>query len=427
MYSRDGYILMRWIQLLLTTMLFLGHADLQAGEVEVLHWWTSGGEAKSVLLLKQLLEKEGHKWKDFAVAGGGGESAMTVLKTRAISGNPPAAAQMKGLTINEWAKLGFLANLNPVAQAENWSSLIPPQVAAHMQYKNKYVAVPVNVHRVNWLWVNHKIFKQHRLSVPKTMKEFFEVAEKLKSKGIIPLAHGGQPWQDATLFESVALEALGPKQYKKAFVEHDKRALNSSAMIRALTNLRKMKQYIDKNAPGRDWNQATHMVIEGKAAMQIMGDWAKGEWTSAHKVAGHDYLCVASPGTQNLFSYNIDSFAFFKLKDKNNTQAQHQLAKTILTPNFQLIFNKAKGSIPVRTDLDISDWDACAKSSMKTYIEGINLNKVVPSWSHGMATTGQVQGAIYDIITNFFNDDRVSIENTVRRLAKEVSAGSRTR
>ena len=76
----------------------------QAGDVEVLHWWTSGGEAKAAAELKSSMQKKGHTWKDFAVAGGGGDAAMTVLKSRVVSGNAPAAAQIKGPSIQEWAR-----------------------------------------------------------------------------------------------------------------------------------------------------------------------------------------------------------------------------------------------------------------------------------------------------------------------------------
>ena len=89
-----------------------------AGEVEVLHYWTSGGEAKSAAELKKMMEAKGHTWKDFAVAGGGGDNAMTVLKSRVVSGNPPAAAQVKGPAIQEWASEGVLANMDAVAKAE---------------------------------------------------------------------------------------------------------------------------------------------------------------------------------------------------------------------------------------------------------------------------------------------------------------------
>jgi glucose/mannose transport system substrate-binding protein len=47
----------------------------QAGEVEVLHWWTSGGEAKAARRTEgHDAEAKGHSWKDFAVAGGGGDA-----------------------------------------------------------------------------------------------------------------------------------------------------------------------------------------------------------------------------------------------------------------------------------------------------------------------------------------------------------------
>ena len=131
----------------------------RAGEVEVLHYWTSGGEAKAASALKATLQAKGHSWKDFAVAGGGGDSAMTVLKSRVVSGNAPAAAQIKGPSIQEWGAEGVLANLDDVAKANNWDALLPKVVSDVMKYKGNYVAVPVNVHRVNWLWANPEALK----------------------------------------------------------------------------------------------------------------------------------------------------------------------------------------------------------------------------------------------------------------------------
>ena len=127
-------------------------APVRAGEVEVLHWWTSGGEAKAAAELKASMQKKGHTWKDFAVAGGGGDAAMTVLKSRVVSGNAPAAAQIKGPSIQEWAREGVLANMDAVAKAEKWDELLPKVIADGLKYKGNYVAAPVNVHRVNWLW-----------------------------------------------------------------------------------------------------------------------------------------------------------------------------------------------------------------------------------------------------------------------------------
>lgn len=407
---------------LLTLALFSTSQLSQAGEVEVLHWWTSGGEAKSVAVLKEMMEKDGHSWKDFAVAGGGGESAMTVLKTRAVSGNPPAAAQMKGHNIQEWADLGFLTNLDDVAKQGNWDGILPKVVADTAKYEGHYVAVPVNVHRVNWLWANKAIFDKEGLKVPSSWDEFFKVGDKLKADGIIPLAHGGQPWQDATLFEAIALEKLGNEDYNKAFVELDQDVLSGDKMVEAFTTFKKVRDYIDSNSPGRDWNVATSMVINGQAAMQVMGDWAKGEFSAANKQPGTDYTCSPTPGTSNSFTFNVDSFAFFQIKDKENQKAQQDLAKTILSKPFQEVFNLNKGSIPVRLDMDMSKFDQCALDSMEAFKATADTGGLVPSMAHGMSTTSYVQGAMFDVITNFFNDNDADPKTAAEKLAKAVKA-----
>ncbi|MFL9751300.1 ABC transporter substrate-binding protein [Vibrio cyclitrophicus] len=407
---------------LLTLSLLAASTFSQAGEVEVLHWWTAGGEAKSAAVLKEMIEEQGHTWKDFAVAGGGGESAMTVLKTRAVSGNPPSAAQIKGHDIQEWGGLGFLTSLDATAKQEQWDELLPEVVTKVMKWDGEYVAVPVNVHRVNWLWANPVVLEKSGVTVPTTLDEFFVAADKIKAAGFIPLAHGGQPWQDATVFEAVALDVLGSEDYNKAFVDLDMDVLSGDKMVEVFTKFKKMRDYIDSNSPGRDWNVATSMVINGEAAMQIMGDWAKGEFTAAGKVPGKDYICAPAPGTDGQFTFNIDSFAFFELSDKENQKAQQDLAKTILTKDFQEVFNLNKGSIPVRLDMDMSKFDQCALDSMATFKASAESGDLVPSMAHGLATTSYAQGAIYDVVTNFFNEKGANPKQAAAKLAKAVKA-----
>ncbi len=393
-----------------------------AGEVEVLHWWTSGGEKRAADTLQKLVEAQGHTWKDFAVAGGGGEAAMTVLKTRAVSGNPPAAAQIKGPDIQEWGELGLLTDLNDVAEKANWDELLPAQVAEVMKYDGDYVAVPVNVHRVNWLWINPEVFEKAGATPPKTLDEFFAAADKLKAAGFMPLAHGGQPWQDGTVFEDLVLSVLGPDDYHKAFVELDRDTLTGDKMVQAFTALKKLRGYVDPDAAGRDWNSATSLVINGKAGMQIMGDWAKSEWSAANKVAGKDYQCLPFPGTQGSFAYNIDSLAMFKLSNADNRKAQEDLARTVLEPEFQQFFNQNKGSIPVRLDQDMSEFDACAQQSMKDFKAAAQGAGLQPSLAHGMAASSYVQGAVFDVVTNFFNDPNGDPQKAAQQLAAAIEA-----
>ncbi|CUB06101.1 ABC transporter substrate-binding protein [Marinomonas fungiae] len=396
-------------------------ATAHAGEVEVLHWWTSGGEAASINVLKDLMTEEGHTWKDFAVAGGGGESAMTVLKSRAIAGNPPAAAQIKGPTIQEWGDLGFLTNLDAVAEKGQWDVVLPQVVSDVMKYDGHYVAAPVNVHRVNWLWANPEIFKKAGASIPTTWDQFFEAADKIKAAGFTPLAHGGQAWQDATLFEAIAL-SKGSRFYTAAFVGLDDATLRGEDMIDVFKTFKKTRDYVDSGFSGRDWNIATSMVINGDAAMQIMGDWAKGEFTAAGKKAGIDYVCYAAPGTSGQFTFNIDSLAMFQVDDKDSQKAQQDLARLMLEPTFQETFNLNKGSIPARLNMPRDKFDTCAHSSMDAFLASSTTGDLVPSMAHGMAVNSMVQGAIYDVVTNFYNSESMTAEEAVDRLARAVKA-----
>lgn len=393
-----------------------------AGEVEVLHYWTSGGEAKSVAELKKIMQSKGHTWKDFAVAGGGGDAAATVLKSRVVSGNPPAAAQIKGPAIQEWAAEGVLANLDATAKVEKWDSLLPTVVANVMKYKGNYVAAPVNVHRVNWMWANAAVLKKAGVSgAPKTWDEFFAAADKIKKAGLIAVAHGGQNWQDFTTFESVVLGVGGAKFYSDALIKLDPKALNSDTMKKSLETFRKIKGYTDPAAPGRDWNLATAMVIQEKAAFQFMGDWAKGEFTAAGKTPGKDYLCAAAPGTGNAYTFNVDSFAMFKLKDAGAQKAQADLAAAIMGTNFQEVFNLNKGSIPVRLNMDMAKFDDCAKASAKDFVATSKTGGLLPSVAHGMAIAPAAEGAIKDAVSQFWNDDKISVAAGMANIAKAAA------
>lgn len=392
---------------------------LFSAEVEVLHWWTSGGEAKSVSGLKKMLEKEGHTWKDFSVAGGNGSNAMTVLKGRAVAGNPPTAAQIKGPSIQEWAELGVLSNLDEVAKKENWDKVLPKMFSDHMKYKGHYVAVPVNVHKINWMWVNPEVFKKSGAKIPTTWSEFKISADKIKKAGFIPVAQGGQPWQEATLFEMIALGVGGADFYKKAFVDLDMDTLKSDTMKKSFDTLRMVKSYTDKNASGRDWNLATSMVYKGEAAMQFMGDWAKGEFKVAGKKIGKDYVAVPSPGTSGAYLYNIDSFAMFKQKDAEKTKAQNKLAELILSDEFQILFNQRKGSAPVKLGIDKEKFDSIGQDSMDSIVYTAKKGRLLPSMAHQMSVSDAIRGVIFDVVTNFYNSNETSDE-AVKKLASSI-------
>lgn len=390
----------------------------QASQVEVLHWWTSGGEGRAVEVLKSMWAAEGNQWQDFAVQGGGGKSAMTVLKSRALAANPPQAAHLKGFELQEWASLGFLRDLEPMADHFGWNKVMPPVVHQTLSAGGELVAVPTGIHRVNWLWINQKVLRQNGLTPPTDWPAFIKVAQTLKEKGIAPLAIGNDPWQLAILFEAVALGEGGVEFYRKAFLEQDSDTLAGADMVRVLKRFKELRALVPERFIGLGWNQATVRLEKGEAAMQIMGDWVKGDLSAASYHPGDDILCLPTPGSQGIFIYNIDSIAMFKVRDPVQLEAQSELATLIMRPDFQIRFNQAKGSIPALTQVSMQGFDRCAVQSHNDFLQAQRDGHLLPSVAEGMALPTPLQQALLDLLTGFFNDPSANPQQTAERLGR---------
>ncbi len=394
---------------------------LAASEVSVLHFWTSGGEAKALNILKSDLTSKGVGWKDEPVAGGGGGNAKTVLRARIAAGDPPTAMLMLGQDTIDWAREGLLGNLNDVAAANNWDAVLPKLVQDFVKVDGVYVSVPTNIHRVNMLWASKAAFDKIGAVPPTSWEEFNALAPKFQAAGIVSLAHGGQPWQDLTLFENVLLGVGGVDFYRKALIEGDLAALDSSTMTAVFEQMRRLRGMVDANFSGRDWNLATAMVIRGDAAMQIMGDWAKGEFTAAGKAAGRDFLCVAAPGSAKDFSFLINSFSMFSQTDPGKRQAQAAFANVIMDPANQLAFSVAKGAIPPRRDVPTTGLDSCGQTTAADLVAAQPSNRAVPTFAFGHAAPAAMVGAVSDVVTQHFNS-KMSSQDAVKRLATSVKA-----
>ena len=398
----------------LAALAFSGSVAM-AEDVEVLHWWTSGGEAAALNVLKGDLEGQGIGWQDMPVAGGGGTEAMTVLRARVAAGDPPTAVQALGFDILDWGAQGALANLNDVAAKEGWDDVVPEALQAFAKFDGKWISAPVNVHSTNWVWANKSVLDANGIAVPETWEDFTAAVEKLAAAGVTPIAHGGQAWQDATVFDAVAMSTGGPEFYKAAFIDLDEEALGSDTMKEAFDRMAFIRDHVDDNFSGRDWNLATAMVINGEAGFQMMGDWAKGEFLNAGKVPGEDFLCFRFPGTQDQVTFNADQFMMF---DQGGVVSDEQaaLASAILSTSFQSAFNVVKGSVPARTDVSNEAFDACGKQGMADLAAAASSGNLFGSMAHGHANPASVKNAIYDVVTAHFNgeyDSATAVEELV--------------
>ena len=388
--------------------------------VEVLHWWTAGGEAKALQVLKKDLEGQGVSWNDMPVAGGGGEQAMTVLRARVTSGNAPTAVQMLGFDIKDWAGEGVLANLDELASKEGWDAVVPDALKGFSKYDGHWIAAPVNVHSTNWVWANKAIFDELGLKQPGNWDELIAALDKIKAAGYTAVAHGGQAWQDATIFDAVVMATGGPDFYQASMIDTDPDALGSDTMKTVFERMAKLRSYVDDNFSGRDWNLATAMVINKEAGVQFMGDWAKGEFLNAGKVPDQDFMCFRFPGTQDAVTFNSDQFVMFKVGE-DRQDAQMKLASAVMSPTFQSAFNVVKGSVPARTDVPNDAFDACGKKGMAELAAANKKGTLFGSMAHGHSVPAGVKNAMYDVITAHFNGE-YDAETAVEELVNAVEA-----
>ena len=389
------------------------HAAAQ-NKAEVIHWWTSGGESAAIKEIASAYTKAGGTWIDTAIATGEAARAQTI--NRIVGGNPPTAAQFNtSKQYHDVIAEGLLNNVDAVAAKEKWESFLPEPIINSIKVKGHYYAVPVNIHMPGWFWYSKAAFQKAGITAePGTPDEFFAALDKLKAAGLVPLAFGGQPWQENLTFQDWLAMAGGPDLYLKFFRDRDTATVASPAFRKVLTDFKRLKSYVDPGSPGRNWNDATSLVITGKAGVQIMGDWAKGEFLAAKQTVGKEYGCFPGFGPKSPYIIAGDVFVFPRTKDPAQIRSQELLATVITSPATQVAFNIKKGSIPIRTDVDTSKMDQCAQTGL-TIMKDKSRHLPNPE----MLITPDMNGAIVDVITKYWNQDQ-SVDDAVKALQAAI-------
>jgi glucose/mannose transport system substrate-binding protein len=388
--------LKRWLP---AVLLAAASAAQAAGpKAEVMHWWTSGGESAAVRSLADAYRAGGGIWVDTAIAGA--EQARSVVLNRIIGGNAPAAAQFNTSSqFRDIVEQGILSNVDALAAREHWDQVLPQPLLNVIRIDNHYYAVPVDIHMPGWIWYSKAAFRKAGIArEPATVDELFAALDKLKAAGLVPLAHGGQAWQEHIIFMRMLADVGGKDLYLKVLRDRDQRAIQSEAFRKVLLAFKRLQSYVDRSAPGRNWNDATALLIAGKAGVQIMGDWAKGELAAAHQVAGRDYGCIPGLGSKPLYMIEGDVFVFPRTGNRETQQAQQLLANVVVAPSNQIAFNRIKGGLPVRTDLDVRTMDACAQAGvaiMKDKSRVVGFGEVY--------LTPDQNGALFDLLTTYWN------------------------
>jgi glucose/mannose transport system substrate-binding protein len=385
--------------------------------LEIFSWWTNGGEATGLSKMYDIYRQKnaGVEIINATVAGGAGTNAKTVLKTRLQGGQPPDSWQVHaGKELTAYVDAGQMEPLTQFFKDQGFDKVMPKLLLDQITYKGEIWSVPVNVHRSNVLWFNKKLFDDNKLSPPKTLDDFFKVADALKAKGVTPLAVGGKDkFETPHLFESVLLATFGPEDYPKLF--SGQIAWDDPRVKQAAETAKKMLDYANADRSSLGWADAMQLVLDGKAGMTIMGDWAHGYALSKGAKPNADYGWAAAPGTDGVFLWLSDSFGLAK-NAPHTDQAKAWLA-VCGSREGQDAFNPAKGSIPARTDADKSLYDEYLKFS----IDQFGSTKLAPSIVHGAAAPESYMTSYGNALNVFASDvDVDSLVQTLQDSAKDL-------
>ena len=399
----------------LAATVLVAASSASATELEVMHWWTSGGEAAAVGELAKAFDATGNTWVDAAIAGG--DTARPVMISRLTGGDPMGAFQFNhGRQAEELIEAGLLRDITDIAEAEGWKDIVnPTSLLDSCTVDGRIYCAPVNIHSWQWLWLSHKAYKDAGVDVPTNWDEFVAAAPKLEAAGILPMAAGQEGWQQGGLF-NVLMASLVPNEiFMSVYGDKDADVAAGPEIARvfkAAADARSMSS----NSTVQAWNDATNLVITGKAGGQIMGDWAQGEFAIAEQVAGEDYSCLPGLGVTELLSTGGDAFYFPVLKDDAQIAAQSELAALMLKPATQVAFNLKKGSLPVRGDIDLSTANDCMQKGLALLAKGALLPDT------NQLYTPDTKDQIDTLFVEFFADTSMSVEKGQAEFVKIISA-----
>lgn len=405
---------MKQITKLLTATAIVTASGAYAEDLEVMHWWTSGGEAAAVGALAKAFDATGNTWIDAAIAGG--DAARAVMVSRLTGGDPMGAFQFNhGRQAEELIEAGLLRDITDIAEAEGWKDIVnPPSLLESCTVDGRIYCAPMNIHSWQWLWLSHKAYEDAGLAVPSNWDEFVAAAPALNDAGKLPLALGQQGWQQRGLFD-VLFAALVPNDVFLG-VYGDKNAdIAAGAEVARVFAAAEDARNMSRNSTVQNWNDATNLVITGQSGGQIMGDWAQGEFAIADQVAGTDYSCLPGLGETELLSTGGDAFYFPVLKDDAQIAAQSELAALMLSPDAQVAFNLAKGSLPVRGDIDLTAANECMQKGLALLAEGA----ILPDTAQLITTDTAEQ--ISSLFIEFFADTSITVEDAQARFAKIIA------
>ncbi|WIW49306.1 ABC transporter substrate-binding protein [Bradyrhizobium sp. 62B] len=385
--------------------------------------WSAGSDGAAITALGKKFEEKGGVWQHSPVPGFTTEM-MNKLRAQIMAGDPPACSQLKGPEIAAWSKIAPTVDLDAVVAAAGYEKVVAPDLAKLHKPGGNWIALPLQIYSTNMLFLSKRAMDKAKADkIPVTWAEFNDLAEKMKAGGVaFPIANGGTRPDDGQKFEA-ALAGISPLAYRAAIMNLEKKALEGPEIKAAFAQVRKIADWMDPNVGAQHFSTNLKRFADGDMGMMIMGGWAQGVLRNAG-FKFEDFTIAPGPSDNGkpVFLLNADAFIFWQRKEADLQAGQTLMAQLVMDPAIQTMYSQITGSIPVRTDVDLSGegWSDGQRTTAKALKDAIASNQAVLSMAHNMAQENGMTAAMIDVITEYVKNKTIKPEQAATRLAEAV-------
>jgi glucose/mannose transport system substrate-binding protein len=382
------------------------------GELLVYINWSSNAEIGAVNQIKTRFVAQGGVWADFTIAHDTG--ASVALINMITGGNPPDVFILSNVRERrEFLKRGLIRDFTEFYKTMKVDDQLPKAVRDAIAVDGIVTSAPLAVHIDGTLFYNKQVAADCGVDPTawKSLDDMFNDFDKIKAKGYIPLAIGGQKWQIGYLFHALAAHVSGELFDSVWSYEPKREALSSPEMREVLSIMRRIQKNTDPGSPNRNWNDTTNLVITGKALMQIHGDWMKGEFVGAGKQIGVDYDSMLIPGSKGV-AVTIDEWSILAPKTEQKAQAENLLFDVVYNKEVQEAFSRIKGCTPIRLDATEG-----VDKHAKMVLEILKDPKIQHANPH-IRSDEDWNNAIWDIIDVYWNS-AMSADEAIKQLENQ--------
>lgn len=375
-----------------------GTGAAAGGDVEVFTWWAQGSELAGLEALEAVFAEQhpDFTFVNGAIAGGAGSAAKDLLQTRLQGGDPPDTFQAHaGMELADYINAGQLVDVSDLYDEFGLTDVFPQDLIDLLTVDGAIYSVPSNIHRSNVVWANPTVLDEAGIdpaAVPADIDAWIADLEKVKAAGKTPLSVA-TTWTQVHLLETVLMADLGADGYNGLWTGDTDWA--GEDVTGALEHFETLMSFTNTDRDGLDWPEATQMVIDGSAAYNVMGDWAVAAFEEQNVERGTGFVDFPVPGSDGMFGFLADSFTL--PEGAPNPDGAKAWLDTIGSLEGQVAFNKAKGSIPARTDADPAEFSEYQQSAITSYAE----DTIVPSLAHGAAAPVATLNAVSDATSKF--------------------------